>query len=95
MDQLDFHWTHFYEIWYLNVVRKAAEKIQELLKSDKYNRYLHEDIRTFMMRSQFLEREIFQTKVVEKTKTLILCAITLLFFFSFENCAIYKICGKI
>jgi hypothetical protein len=35
----------------------------------------------------FLEGEIFQTKVVEKIRTHILCSVT---FFFFENCAAYE-----
>jgi len=37
----------------------------------------------------FLEREMFQTKIVEKIKTHILCPI--IFFFVFENRAVYEI----
>jgi len=37
MEQLGSHWTHFHEIWNLNVFRKSVEKIQVSLKSDKYN----------------------------------------------------------
>jgi hypothetical protein len=33
------YWTDFHEISYLNVFRKAAEKIQISLKLDKYNKY--------------------------------------------------------
>jgi len=39
----------------------------------------------------FLEREIFQTKIVEKIKTHILCSAT---FFFIENRAIYEIMWK-
>ena len=35
MEQLDFHWTAFQEIWYLNIFRKSVEQIQVSLKSDK------------------------------------------------------------
>ena len=37
----------------------------------------------------FLEWEMFQIKVVEKVKTLILCSVTF-----FENCAVYEIMPK-
>jgi hypothetical protein len=47
--QLGSHWTGFYEIWYFIIFRKAAEKIQERLKYDKYNEYLHEDLCAFMV----------------------------------------------
>ena len=39
VEKLDSHWTEFYEILYLSVFRKAVQKIQVLLKSDKNNRY--------------------------------------------------------
>jgi len=58
MEKLNSHYTHFYEIWYLNVFRKAVEKIQVLLKSDKNNRYfiwrpvyLYEEISILRMRN--------------------------------------------
>ena len=58
--------------------RKHVEKIQVSLKADKNNGYLTEHMRTFMRyRAEFfLEREMFQTKVVEKNKTHILCSLT-------------------
>jgi hypothetical protein len=37
---------------------------------------------------QFLEWEIFQTKILEKTKTYFLYSI---FFFFFENCVVYEV----
>jgi hypothetical protein len=37
MEQLCSHWTDFDEILYLDILRKTAEKIQVLLKSDKNN----------------------------------------------------------
>jgi len=40
----------------------------------------------------FLEWEMFQTKVVKKIKTLILCSVT--FFFFFLNFAFYEIMFK-
>jgi len=40
--------------------------------------------------AHFLELEMFQTKVVEKIKTHILCSI----FFFFENRAVYEIMWK-
>jgi len=36
-NNLGSHWTDFHEIWYLNIFRKSAEKIQVSLKSDKNN----------------------------------------------------------
>jgi hypothetical protein len=37
---------------------------------------------------------MFQTKVVEKIKTHILCSVTFSFFFCFENRAVYEIMWK-
>jgi len=37
MEQLGFHWTDLYEIWYFRIVRKYVEKIQVLLRSNKNN----------------------------------------------------------
>jgi hypothetical protein len=39
MEQLCSHWTDFNEIWYLNIFRKSAQKIQMSLKSANNNRY--------------------------------------------------------
>jgi len=37
MEQLASHWKNVYEIWYLSIFRKSAEKIQVSLSSDKNN----------------------------------------------------------
>jgi hypothetical protein len=34
LEQLDSHWSDFYEDWYLSIFRKSAEKIQVSLKLD-------------------------------------------------------------
>jgi len=39
MEQLDSHWTHLCDIWYLKVFRKSVKKIKVLLKSDMNNGY--------------------------------------------------------
>ena len=39
-EQLGSHWMDFHEIWYASIFLKKIEKIQLLLKSDKYNGYL-------------------------------------------------------
>jgi hypothetical protein len=39
MEQFGSHWTDSDEMWYSNVFRKSAEKIQVLLKYDKNIRY--------------------------------------------------------
>ena len=77
MEQLGCHVTDFHEIWYLSISRTYAEKIQILLKSDKSNGTLHEGVFTFVYLAEvFLEWEVLQIKVVEKTKTHILCSVT-------------------
>ena len=35
MGQLSFHWTDFYEIWYVSIFRKFVAKRQVSLKYDK------------------------------------------------------------
>jgi hypothetical protein len=47
MEQLGSHCSDFYEIWYLGVFRKLAEKIHVSLNSDKNNVYLHKNQHTF------------------------------------------------
>ena len=32
-------WTDFHEIWYVRIILKSFEKMQDSLKSDKNNRY--------------------------------------------------------
>ena len=48
MERLSSHWTDFHDIFYLNTFRKPVDKIQVLLKSDKNNGYLHDDVCTFI-----------------------------------------------
>ena len=77
---------------YLNIFRKSVEEIQVSLKSDKNNGYFTwRPIYTFylILTHFFLEWGMFQTKVVEKIKTQILCAIKIFF-----NCAVYEITWK-
>ena len=59
MEQLSSHWTGFDENRYSTFFRKSVERIKVLSKSDKNNGYLAEF---------FLEWEVFQIEVVEKTK---------------------------
>jgi len=35
MEQLGYHWTDFYEIWYLSISRKSVDSVQFSLQSDK------------------------------------------------------------
>jgi len=44
----------FHEIWYLNIFKKSAQKIQVSLKSDKNNRY-------FMWRSVYFYGLLFNS----------------------------------
>jgi len=39
MEELDFHWTDFYDIWNLSIFRKSVEKIHVSLKYDKNDGY--------------------------------------------------------
>ena len=43
MEQPEFQWTGFREVWYLIVFRKYVQEIDVLLTSDKSNVTLHEE----------------------------------------------------
>jgi len=80
MEQLGSHWTDFNGIWYLSIFKKYLEKIHVSLDLTIITGTLHEDLCTLMIKhiAQFyLEWEMFQTKVVEKTN--ILCTISFYF----------------
>jgi hypothetical protein len=69
----------------MSIFRKSVEKIQVSLKPNKNSEYFFFYMKAFLCMWQylakfFLEWEMFQTKVVEKIKTLILCWITFFFF---------------
>ena len=79
------------ETVYLRIFgKKSVKKIQISLKSDKNLRVHHvkTDIHVRYLAEFFLEREMFQAKVVEKIKTNILCSVT---FFFYENRVVYEI----
>jgi hypothetical protein len=78
MEQLGSHWTDFNKIWYLSIFRKSVEKLPVSLKSDKNKGvlYMKTFVHVWYFAEFFLEWEMFQTKVVEKIKTRILCSIT-------------------
>ena len=88
MEQLGSHWTDFHEIWYFSIFfSKSVVKIQVSLKSDKNNGY-------FTWRPMYIFdhisltsswNEMFQTKVVEKIKTHILCSVT----FFWKSCRLW------
>jgi hypothetical protein len=88
MEQLGFHRTDFYEIWYLRIFRKSVKKIQVLLKSDKKTGTLHEDQYIFFVisRSFLLRMSNVSDENVEKIKTRILCSVT---FFFRKSCHIW------
>ena len=57
MEQLNSHWTDFYDIWYLRIFRKSVEKIQVSLKSDKNKGYFTlKPIYIFILSRSFLLR---------------------------------------
>jgi hypothetical protein len=88
MEQLCFHWMDFREIWYLSISPKSVEKIQVSLKPDKNDGALHMKTFVHLWFCIVFEWEMFQTKVVEKIKTHILCWVSSVFF---ENHAVYEI----
>ena len=55
-EHLGWHWTDFYQIWYVSIFRKSVEKFEVRLKSDKNIGY-------------FTRRWLFQMGVLEKIKT--------------------------
>jgi len=79
MEQLDSHWTDFHEIWYLRIFRKSVEKIEVSLNRTWRPIYIF----LLYLAHFFLEWEMFQTHVVEKIQTHILCSVS--FFFLPEN----------
>jgi hypothetical protein len=80
MEHLGSQLKDFHEIWHLSILRKPVERIRVSLNSDKNNGrvlYKKTDIRFWSYLAQFFsELEMFQTKVVEKIKTHILCSVT-------------------
>jgi hypothetical protein len=71
MEKLGSQGVDFYEIWDLSIFKKKKKKkIQVLLKSDKNNGYICEDIYFLSNLTHFfLEWEMFHAKVVEEMKT--------------------------
>ena len=88
-EQLASHWTDFHEIWYLsNFFRKSVEQIQVSLKSNNNNGlYMKINVKLWSYLAEFFsDWKMFQTTVVEKIKTCILCSIAF-----FENRVVYEI----
>jgi hypothetical protein len=79
MEQFGSHRTDFHEIWYLSIFWKSVKKIEVSLNSNKSNEYFaRRPIYIFDHISTrfFLEREMLQTKVVERIKIHILWSVT-------------------
>jgi len=92
MVQLSSNWTEFRDNWYSSIFLKSVEKIQVSLQSDKNNGYFTRRtiyIYYHISLSSSQNAKMFQTKIVEKIKTHILCSIKF-----FENRAIYEIMWK-
>ena len=90
MEQLGSHWTVFKEIWYLNIFRKSAEKIQVSLEADKNNGNFQENRNTFFItpRSVFLRmRTVSDRSCIEYRSKLFIFKN----FFFFENRAVYEV----
>ena len=72
-----------HEILHLNIVQKYIQKFPVSLKSDKNNRYFTwRPLYIYDHFAQFLEWKIFQTTVIQKIQTHILCGL----FFFFNRC---------
>ena len=56
MQQLDFQWTDFHEIWYLSIFRISAQKIQVSLKTDKKKGYFTWWPKFFFSKILFIEK---------------------------------------
>jgi hypothetical protein len=77
MEQISSHWKNFHENLYLNIFRKFNFHSNRTRK-----RIFHakSDVHFWSYVAQFyLEWDMFQTQVVEKIKTHILCSITFIF----------------
>ena len=77
MEQLGSQWTDFHEIWYLSVFRKSVRKNLNFIKIWQEQRIFHMKtcLHLWFLALFFLKSEMFQTNVVEKIKTHILCSI--------------------
>ena len=93
MEKLGSYWMDILEIWCTIIFQKSVEKIQVHLSWTRITGALREpNINFWSYRAQFLlEWEMFQTELVEKIKTHILCSLTI---YIFLNCAINEIMWK-
>ena len=92
MENLVFHKKDFHEILYLIIFRKFVEKIKVSLQYYKNNGllYMKTYVHLYYIAEFFFDREMFQTKFVEKIKNTFFCPIT-----SYKNrLAILTKCGK-
>jgi hypothetical protein len=93
MLQLGFHWTDFHEIWYLRIFSKNLSRNFKLHYNVTRVTVLHMKTGIHLwsyLGFFFLEREMFQTKVLVKHKTQVLSSLT----FFFENFNVYGIIWK-
>ena len=80
------HTGRFSSNWYLSIFRNSVKKIQVSLPPDNNTDYITTTTHFPSHLTHFsLEWEMFQTKVVDKLKTHILCSVTL-----FDNRAVYE-----
>ena len=100
VEQLGSHWTDFHEIRYFSMFKKSDEIINFHQNLTRITGTLHEHTHTYIYiyiyifwtyRTQFfLEWEMFQINVFEKTKTNVLCSIS----FSSGNRNAYDVIWK-
>ena len=79
VEELGSHRTDSYEIWYLRVFRKFRRENSSFIKIKQEYCVLYMRTNTHFwsyLAQFFLEREMFQIKVVEKIKTHVLCSVT-------------------
>jgi hypothetical protein len=93
MGQLGFHWTDFHEILYWRGFVKSVYTIQVLFKLLQEWRvlYLNTYVHFLSCFAEFvLGWQTFQTKLVEKIKTLIVCSVIVFP----ENHSVYEVTWK-
>jgi len=87
--------TDLYEIWYLSIFRNSVDKFIKIWQEQRAQ-YTKTYVQLWWNLTElFIKWETFQTRVVEKTKAHILCAITFIFFKSCLYDIIWKNKGKL
>ena len=78
MEELGSHWTNFHDIRHLRIFSKTCRENSSFIKILQEWRVTYFTWRPMyiFVAELFLEWEMFQTKVVEKIKTHILCSVT-------------------